>query len=206
MDEGYTKFRAHWTQGNVPWTSDLDELDAARTRLHDLGLIGIYANGIGFGNVSLRIPQTDTFVISGTATGAKRTLARNGYCRVTDWCAPSNTVWCRGPIQASSESMSHGAVYRANSAVNAVIHVHSRRLFDFMLTETYPATPADIAFGTPAMAAAIENIVKDFPTPEGLFVMAGHDEGIMAYGTRIEKPLKLIIQVLDMLQIRGHRF
>lgn len=190
QNEGYTKFVAHLSPGTVPWSPECDTLDAARTRLHDLRWLGIYPNGIGFGNVSLRLPGDSGFIISGTATGGARKLGQNGYCVVNDWRAESNEVWCRGPIQASSEAMSHGAVYKANSAVRCVLHIHSRELFDFMLAGDFPRTPADAAFGTPGIAIAITNLVRHDDSAGGAFVMAGHQEGIMAYGSSIERAIE----------------
>ena len=57
------------------------ELDAARTALHDAGLIGIYPSGIGYGNISLRLAG-NLFLISGSGTGSSRLLGKQGYSLV----------------------------------------------------------------------------------------------------------------------------
>ena len=89
---------------------------------------------------------------------------------------------CTGPIAASSESMTHGTIYQTLPAVGCIIHVHHRRLFDAMLVGSDPRTAADVPYGTPAMAVAVAALVRAISGPAGLFAMAGHDEGVVAYG------------------------
>ncbi len=180
-DDGYVKFQVEHRPGTVPWTAALAGLDGVRTELFDLGMIGVYPNGIGYGNLSLR-DAGDTFIITGTATGARRELGPDGWCRVDGFSAEDNRVRCSGPIAASSESMTHGTIYQALSRVGCIIHVHHRRLFDAMLAGSDPRTAADVPYGTPAMAAAVAALVRAIPEPAGLFAMAGHDEGVVAYG------------------------
>lgn len=182
--EGYIKYKARRVEGDIPEVPGLDELNRCRTELFDLGLIGIYPDGIGYGNVSLRV-DAERFVISGSATGGERVLGRRHYALVESFDLAQNCVASRGRIDASSESMSHGAVYRALPAANAVIHVHSRRLFDEMRAAGYPETPPAVAFGTPELAAAIGALVRGAGAADGIFVTAGHDEGIIAYGATV---------------------
>ncbi len=180
-DDGYVKFQVEHRPGALPWTAALAGLDQVRTELFDLGLIGVYPDGIGYGNLSMR-GVDGTFIITGTATGARRVLGPEGWCRVDWFSADENRVRCTGPIAASSESMTHGTIYQTDPGVGCVIHVHHRRLFDALLAGSGPRTAADVPYGTPAMAAAVAALVGCIPEPAGLFAMAGHDEGVVAYG------------------------
>jgi ribulose-5-phosphate 4-epimerase/fuculose-1-phosphate aldolase len=191
INEGYIKYRAQRVDGAIPEHADFAELNRCRTVLFDLKLIGLYPNGIGYGNVSIRAKETQ-FIISGSATGGLRELTKDHYALVESFDLAKNSVTSLGRIDASSESMSHGAVYRALPAVNAVIHIHSRKLFDYMRAERYPETDPAIAFGTPELAGAIEALLRSLGTTEGLFVTAGHDEGIIAYGETVESALALV--------------
>lgn len=182
MSEGYVKFQVHLTQGPPPAAAQLERINAVRTELHDLGLIGILPNGIGYGNVSVRADNSDAFVVSGTATGAARILTPESYCRVDRFDTASNEVWCTGRLRASSESMSHGAVYRAHDRVCCVIHVHSREIFESMRCGDYPGTPEAAEFGTPELATEIERLVRSIDAPNAVFVTAGHQDGVIAYG------------------------
>ena len=196
MDEGYIKFTVHLTPGDVAWSDDLARLNELRTELHDLGLVGLLPDGVGYGNVSLRVADSAQFIISGTATGGPRVLAPADYARVEAFDPVANEVCCTGRIRASSESMSHGAVYAAAPAVNCVIHVHSRALFDFMLAHGYPQTPAAAAYGTPAMAAAVTALVRADGGPAGVFVTAGHDEGVIAYGRDVAEARRVLLDTV----------
>jgi len=191
MEEGTIKYRALRRDGTIPEHPDFDALNRCRTKLFDLRLVGVYPSGIGYGNVSLRAGDS-SFIISGSATGSIRILGPEHYAWVESFDLKSNSVRSGGCLDASSESMSHGAVYRARPDVNAVIHIHSRMLFDFMRAQHYPETDAAISFGTPEMARAIGGLIASLGADHGVFVMAGHDEGIISYGESVAVALDLI--------------
>jgi ribulose-5-phosphate 4-epimerase/fuculose-1-phosphate aldolase len=213
MDEGYVKYHAEhrFAQAQEPphWAA----LNEARTRLHALGLIGVYPGGVGYGNVSIRLaasPVSDEkFYISGTATGAKRLLSASDYCLVLSFDIQKNRVESAGPVQASSESMTHGAIYRANPAVRSVIHIHNKAIFEGMLSGGYPATPPTSAYGTPEMAQSIAECVKlaekNSGKNAGVIVMAGHDEGVIAYGGSVEQALSLTLELYGKFVSCRHR-
>lgn len=201
MDEGVIKFSGERVAGEVPHPASLDELNRARTALFDLGLIGCYDNGIGYGNLSLR-ETGNRFLITGSATGAERELKFDQFCLVESFSPERNSVRSRGTLMASSESMTHGAIYAANRAVNCVIHIHSRALFDALLRQGILHTPADVPYGTPAMAQAVTSLVQAQGRLPVLFVMAGHDEGVVAYGADIESVLQLIVQTFNQVITR----
>jgi L-ribulose-5-phosphate 4-epimerase len=52
MDEGYIKFQAQWQRASSLPIESLQDLIQQRDNLHRLGLIGVYENGIGYGNIS----------------------------------------------------------------------------------------------------------------------------------------------------------
>ena len=196
MDEGVIKFSGEQVDGEVPHPPALDELNRARTELFDLGLIGCYDNGIGYGNLSLR-ETGNRFLITASATGAERELRFEQFCLVESFDPERNSVRSRGPLMASSESMTHGAIYAANPAAQCVIHIHSRALFDALLAQGALHTAADVPYGTPAMAQAVARLVRAQASLPVLFVMAGHDEGIVAYGADIASVRQLIVQTFS---------
>lgn len=185
--EGVVKFSLVHTPGPAPGSGSdaarypaLPELFALRDALRAEGLIGVNAEGVGYGNVSVR-GAGPCFVISGTGTGGVERLGAEGYCLVTACDATANRVHSLGPTPASSESMTHWAVYAARPEARVVAHVHHRELFDRLLATGAAATARDIAYGTPAMALAVRELAASLPAC-GLLVMAGHDEGVLAYG------------------------
>jgi len=194
VNEGIVKYTAEHRFSLAVKTPHWEELNETRTLLYRLGLIGVYGNGTGYGNLSVRF-ENNGFLISGTATGTMPVLAAEDYCLVESFDIARNKVITRGPVEASSESMTHGAVYESRCAVNCVIHIHSRAVFDCMLRDNYPSTPESAAYGTPEIAAATGELVREAGRDEGQIVLAGHDEGIVAYGANIEKALNLILEL-----------
>ncbi len=194
IDEGYIKYNAVRTEGEIPQNPLWDSLNECRTVLFTLGLIGIYPNGIGYGNVSSRVGESQ-FLISGSATGGISELTRDHYAFVESFDLEKNSVKSLGKIDASSESMSHGAVYRAMPEVTAVLHVHSRMIFDYMIENNYPATPVSVPFGTPELAEEIAELVIAGGENNGVLVTAGHDEGVIAYGASIPDALNELMKI-----------
>ncbi|MDE1852084.1 MAG: class II aldolase/adducin family protein, partial [Candidatus Micrarchaeota archaeon] len=65
MDEGYVKFVPIWTGGKPLSAERLKELIQWRQRFYGLGLIGMYDDGVGFGNISERLEkESQQFIIS----------------------------------------------------------------------------------------------------------------------------------------------
>jgi len=182
-DDGIIKYHAVHKNSSPPDHINLDQLDEVRTKLFDLGLVGVYSDGIGYGNVSIR--NGTGCIISGTSTGAVRALGAGGYCYVRSFDLKLNSVNTEGPILASSESMTHCAIYQAHSSVQCVLHIHNRALWQKLLDNGCESTSADIPYGTPQMALSMATLACTKTEPSDLIVMAGHEEGIVAYGQTI---------------------
>lgn len=185
-EKGYVQFRYDWEPAPPPAMPMLDELLRWRERLYRLGLVGVYADGIGFGNLSCRHAGTDRFVVTGTGTGHLAVLGAEHLTEVVGYDLDANHLRCRGPVVASSESLSHAAVYRSDPAAAAVIHVHHPALWE-RLRDRIPTTDAAAEAGTPAMAHAIERLFRETDMGRaGVFVMGGHREGLMSFGRTLE--------------------
>jgi methylthioribose-1-phosphate isomerase len=190
-NEGYVKYTTIHTKAPVIEAPNWAELNNARTQLFNLGLLGVNPQGVGFGNVSIRFKGGE-FLISGTATGAAPELTPEEYCLVNSFDLTQNHIVSMGPVQASSEAMTHGAVYRSCSGANCVFHIHSGLIFNGMIRDKYPATAKNAAYGTPEIALAISQCVQELGTDEGAVVLTGHAEGIIVWGPTVERALKII--------------
>ena len=170
----------------VPSTLNIETLNRIRQKFYDQNLIGAYDDGTGFGNVSQRL-SGDRFIITGSETGGIPNLNTSHFAIVLDFDIENNTVVCEGLTKASSESMSHAAIYRQCPEVNFVVHIHSPALWKKWLYKV-PTTDKSIAYGTPEMAFAIQKLLEDegLCTRDRLFVTAGHEEGIFIFGTKEE--------------------
>ena len=152
-----------------------------------MGLIGEYDNGIGFGNLSIRLPHSQQLIISGTQTGGIPHLTAQHYTKVTDFDWHKNYVVCKGEIKASSETLTHAAIYVANPTVNAVVHVHHLELWRKLLNKV-PTTNPNCAYGTPEMAAEIIRLCQQPETEkQKIVIMSGHEEGILVFGHSLDE-------------------
>ena len=185
--DSFIKFNCHLIKEKIVVPSEIfNPLNNWRNELWLKSLIGAYHDGIGYGNISTRIPESHQFYISGTATGGIPELDQVHYPLVERCDTVFNTLWCRGLIKASSESMSHAAIYSAIPHVGAVVHVHSRKLWDKYL-HVLPTTANLVPYGTPEMAYEIGRILAHSHTLEKrVIVMGGHDEGIISFGKTVE--------------------
>lgn len=180
-DEGYIKFNCTWIEEGLPDNQLIDELNTWRQKLYNQQLIGAYPDGIGYGNISIRLAD-NTFLITGTATGNLRQLTDNHYTRVSGFDMANNAITCHGPIMASSESLTHAVIYASLPEVNAVVHIHNNFLWQKLLNKA-PTTSSKATYGTPEMAREIGRLLKSAKTgKEKILVMAGHQDGLIAFG------------------------
>lgn len=198
MTEGYIKFNCIWKNQGILIPEKLFlTLEKERSRLYELGLIGIYPDGIGFGNISVRTGEGSSFIITGSATGQFPQLNPSQYALVTNCSFETNTVLCTGLTKASAESLSHAAVYKAVIEVGAVVHVHSLWLWK-KLMNNFPTTSSEIEYGTPEMAIAVQLLVSGMKKNDiKIIVMGGHKEGILVFGSNLNEATSEIINIYN---------
>ena len=200
MTEGYIKFQCNWEQKEILIPEEVFlRLEKERSKLYKLGLIGMYPNGIGYGNISVRL-NGRAFIITGSATGQFDTLDHSQYSLVTEYNFESNSISCKGLTKASAESLTHAAVYEALPEVGAVVHVHCLGLWEKLLNN-YPTTSGEIEYGTPEMALAVQSIAAEMGmSDENIIIMGGHREGILAFGQNLEEASTQIIEIYNRYQ------
>ena len=210
-DNTYIKFDCLWngtpTAISTPDETSLETIEALtalRNKLYEVGVIGMGADGIGFGNVSVRHPlHPKMFWISGTQTGGFATLTPNDYSLITAYDIHQNKVYCTGKRRASAETLTHAAVYEAAPNTRFVAHIHAREAWQSCMNSdaTLPIkTDIAAAYGTPAMALAIKRAVKELLLHEAanndhlrrIVVMSGHEEGFVVFGTTTEEVYEAI--------------
>lgn len=210
IDEGYIKYCCDWVVESAIAPTEIIELTRYRNALYQLNLIGEYPSGIGFGNLSQRIPVSSTslpvsstpypphpspapFIITGTQTGHLSTLTTADYALVTAFNAAKNSLTCKGLRKASSESLTHGVIYDAHAGIHAVIHVHHPQLWQRLLHQV-PTTGADVPYGTPEMAAETQRLFQATSLlQQRIFVMAGHEDGIVTFGENLQVAYRVLI-------------
>ncbi len=229
-DEGYVKFIQQRKTTSLLPPHDWAGLERVREILYRAGLVGMYADGIGFGNVSWLQPEPPLpptaqqaaaphaaapppaqaavlptgaqpahaafrpFIISGTQTGGLAILDGRHYARILSVDAAANRLRCEGPLDASSESMTHAAVYAADASVGCVLHVHHAAHWQRLLYHV-PTTSTSVPYGTPAMAAEVGRLFRESSLGAiGFFAMAGHEEGLVSFGSDPQQALDRLRQ------------
>ncbi|MCB0360990.1 MAG: class II aldolase/adducin family protein, partial [Bdellovibrionales bacterium] len=158
--------------------------------------IGHYPDGISFGNVSKRVGTSEQFVISGTQTGAVARATVQHFTTVTSYDIEGNRVTCRGPLRASSESLTHAALYRIDPQIGAVVHIHNATLWKKFYGEL-PTTDASVPYGTPGMAREIERLYRRCVYPNHyVILMGGHQDGLISFGQDVERASEAMLSFL----------
>jgi L-ribulose-5-phosphate 4-epimerase len=190
----YIKFTCeHAATGLSPFDG-LAELNAYRRKLLQLRLIGADANGIGFGNLSIRDGTTNNFYITGSATGGIAELTLANCARVVAYDFERNWLRCAGAAIASSESLTHAAVYKSDARAGAVIHCHDSKLWTALLNQA-PTSSKAVEYGTPEMAYEVLRLfnLTDVKSRK-ILVMAGHEGGIVAFGRDLEEAFAVLMR------------
>lgn len=195
-DEGVIKYVSHWTPGVPLEEVELRDLIEWRDRMHQAQLIGLYPNGIGYGNISIR-RSAHSFAVSGTQTGHLAQTTPHHYTLVDTWDIDRNTLHCTGPIQASSESLTHAALYDYSPAIQAIIHVHNRSLWQ-RGQGVLPTTAASVPYGTPAMAYEMRRLLDHSDLMQSrILIMVGHEEGVLVFGPTLAAAAQVLYQHID---------
>jgi len=196
IDDGVIKFNCNWEK--TPLTVAVpSSLKAWRDKMHQLKFIGEYEEvKIGYGNISVKTELG--FLVSGTQTGNVYPISDNDFTLVTTYNIDSNEVLCKGLIKASSESLTHAAVYEADQSINAIIHIHNKALWD-KLKDKMPTTNKEVPYGTPQMALEIKRLFNETNVlTQKVIVMAGHEEGIIAFGNNLEEAGEIVLNLNNL--------
>ncbi|MGZ3790449.1 MAG: class II aldolase/adducin family protein, partial [Bacteriovorax sp.] len=202
IDDGVIKYdRSNFTQCGPIDLVEYSALELWRKKLYALNLIGEYPiEQVGFGNISeiknysqihqASVPQ---FIITGTQTGKYADLDGRFYTRVLDYDIDHLKIKMMGPVEASSEALTHAAIYTHNKNIKAIFHIHSKEIWNGMIIDRADHTCKSIPYGTVEMARATERCVgtKDF----GAFCMHGHEDGVIAFGRNLDEAGELVLSL-----------
>lgn len=172
----------------------------ASRELHDHGLV------IGTsGNVSARIPGTDTFLIK--ASGARMETLKPQELVLVDFQGRR----IKGKLNISLETPMHASIYRARKDVQAVVHTHAPTATAFGIAKTeilplqiemfmllpngVPIIPFE-APGSEALAEAVQKKMADYDA----VILENH--GIVTVGSTIETACNLNEMVEEAAKIQ----
>ena len=199
-DEGIIKFKLTLKRAPAPEQAQFIALEKWRALFYKLSLIGEYPNEkIGYGNLSSRLPKK-AFIITGSQTGHLAHLQAHHYTKVIDCDLKKGLVSAEGLIPPSSESLTHYGIYEANPAIQYVFHVHHPKLCEILQNGDCDYISEDIQYGTQEMANAACTLLAS--KTSGIFVMKGHEDGIISYATTADDAGKNLLELYRKLAVR----
>jgi len=191
-ETGSGKFTCQQVPIEISRFAGFAELKRYRRKLLALGMIGVDASGVGFGNLSIRNGATSRFYITGSATAGISELMPTDCAKVVAYDFARNWLQCEGSTVASSESLTHAAVYESDPTARAVIHCHDMKLWAALL-EKAPTTPKRVEYGTSEMAHAVRRLFEATDVEKRkIFVMAAHDGGLVTFGKDLQEAFGIL--------------
>jgi ribulose-5-phosphate 4-epimerase/fuculose-1-phosphate aldolase len=199
MTDGIIKYNFDFQESKPLDKPFWEKIEEIRERLYALKLIGV-KDDIGYGNISQRVNE-NSFVITGTQTGDLNTLTSKHYSLIEAFNDEKFSLKSSGAIKPSSEALTHGTIYNLTPKIEAVIHVHSKTLWDFMLNKNYKKTE-NVPYGSIEMIEEVKRIYKDKnPLENPKFVMSGHEEGIISFGKDLKEAELVLYDVIGHMML-----
>lgn len=195
--KGVVKFNCYWKQsGPIITDEPYSIMNYWREVLLNMDLIGAYENGVGFGNMSMRHNDTSKFYITGSATGEISVLEHGHYVYVEGYNFEDNAVMCSGPLKASSESLTHAAIYKADPGTNAIIHVHNLEQWE-NLKNVVPTTKEEFEYGTAGLALDVFRLFEETDVlKKKIIVMAGDEAGLITFGNDMDEAINVLMSYI----------
>lgn len=173
------KFKLTLKRAAAPLPSEIHSLEKWRALFYKLQLVGEYPNEkIGFGNLSCRLPDKKSFLITGGQTGHLPHLQPHHYTRLIHCDLSKGHVIAEGLIAPSVESLIHYELYESDPNIQFIFHLHHHRLWEYLQTNGH-----EVAQG----------IIKG--AESGIFVIKGHQDEIIAFSSTAEEAGKLVLDL-----------
>ena len=169
--EGVIQFNCRLATPNTELHDDLaGPLLAWRAVLRRLKLIGQSDeryDGLGFGNISRRVPgSAQRFLIH------RQPDQRRRQCGCRAFGLPSRVailgrfqVEAAGALPPSSETLTHAMLYANDLELNWVLHGHCPEIWQHAEATGVATVGADVGYGSPQMAAAVADLLDDERAP-----------------------------------------
>ena len=202
MIDGVIKYNIEFTPSKPLKTAQFEAIERLRKRLFSLKLIGV-ENGIGYGNISQKIDK-HSFVITGTQTGHLKDLNANHYSLIEEYNDKEFYLKSSGAIKPSSEALTHGTIYNLDENIKAVIHIHSKSIWRFMLESSRYLKTKDVEYGSIEMIEEVNRIFSTTPPLDNpKFVMTGHEDGVIIFGESLKEAELNLFNILSSFLIKS---
>jgi L-ribulose-5-phosphate 4-epimerase len=195
--EGVVKYTVRHETARIAFPAEMPDFMAWRQKLRALNLIGADAEGLGYGNLSIRLFATPSFLITSSQSSGLDEVDQQHFARVTVVDLDKNFLRSVGERPPSSEALTHAALYQVNGAIRAVVHVHSREIWT-AFRHRLPTSRDEVLYGTPEMGYEMIRLHKRAALGRhGVIVMGGHQDGVIAFGGSLAEAAG------EILELRG---
>jgi ribulose-5-phosphate 4-epimerase/fuculose-1-phosphate aldolase len=194
--EGVVKYTVKHETARLVFPPEMPDLMEWRQRLRALELIGADRDGLGYGNLSIRLYGSPSFLITGSQSSGLVEVDQRHFARVTVVDLDRNFLRSSGERPPSSEALTHAALYQVNGAIRAVVHVHSAPIWSAH-RDRLPTTGHGVPYGTPEMGYEMIRLHKRGALGRlGVIVMGGHQDGVIAFGPSLADAAGEILKLL----------
>ena len=185
--EGVIQFNCRLATPNAELHDDLaGPLLAWRAVLRRLKLIGQSDeryDGLGFGNISRRVPgSAQRFVITASQTSGIANAGVEHLVCIESCDLGRFQVEAAGALSPSSETLTHAMLYANDPELNWVLHGHCPEIWQHAEATGLATVGADVGYGSPQMAAAVADLLGAERARPLVFVTLGHEDGVFACG------------------------
>lgn len=184
-NEGYIKFQCKTTSSRHPSRSELDDIILLRDRLYDKEFVGTFPDGVGFGNVSKKT-DSGSIIITGSNTGKHERIQPNHFVYVNSYDIEANQVESSGQVQASSETLTHVAIYEAIDEIKYIAHIHNLKIWEKLL-ESGKRPVGTSEYGSVELADEVREYCKSLDLLDNIFALPGHKGGVIIHAEEISR-------------------
>ena len=180
--------------------------------LRALGLLGRDAarySGYAFGNVSVRdpariadkpAPTSARFFVTASQTTDAPCSAPESWVRIDSFDLARFSVDATGDAPPSSETLTHAAIYSADAAIGWIFHAHAPAIWRASTKLGLATIGADVPYGSPALATAVERLARAQRSRPLLFATLGHEDGVFACGAEVDETAGALVALLARAQ------
>ena len=207
--EGIIQFTAHHQSQALAervYGEAAAELCVWRLFLRQLELLGMDPRryeGLGFGNISCRVPpwgggrSRRAFLITASQTGGLAEMGLEALSLIKAYSLRQGSVESQGLALPSSETLTHAACYEQAPELRWVIHVHCPLMWHKAKALRLPITPREAANGTLELAQAIGQLWSRSAFAERkVAALGGHEDGILAIGRTAREATGVLLEAL----------
>ncbi len=199
------KFNYRFDKDDIPEFSIIYKLKYIKNYLLKYRLFGINSDGLSYGNLSAysdklmdyysAYSNKIKFIISASGTSGIKNFTIDDYTIIVDYDFAKNYLHFIGKRIASSESLTHAAIYNSVNNVKYVVHFHNEQIWSRNIHKLL-TTDIDIEYGTPELAQCIIDLLRYKKNLKPVIILGGHPNGIIIWENNVNSLFKIIEELL----------